>query len=262
MKEKERYKEHRGRGGACLPRRVFTVLLTLATVGGLRGQDSDRRWALRYTGDLLDRPVLTHRSNGASIGKGSSAFALMGEYYLRDKWSLTGGYFRTDMRYGDGHRSMEGARTGARRYFLDPDFPVQPYLSAATELNWGERTQRRTFGGSSGSGQNSYTGTQDAVNPRLSFIPSAGVDIYLLSFFALTVEYGFNMGIASRTEMSVTHSGQSLQVMRDRGMFHSLSMGAKMTFPITLTDDDRRGLLSLLWGLLFYDDRNYEMHNY
>ncbi|MDR1097623.1 MAG: hypothetical protein LBL57_05785 [Tannerella sp.] len=262
MMKEDMDKENRRRGSVCLPRRMFTVLLAFVAIGGLRGQESDRRWALRYTGDLLDRPVLTHRSNGASIGNGSSAFALMGEYYLRDKWSLSAGYFRTDMRYGGGDRSMEGARTGARRYFLHPDFPVQPYLSAATELNWGERTQRNTFGGSSGSGRDSYEGTQEAVNPRLSFVPSAGVDLYLLSFFALTVEYGFNMGIASRTEMSVTHSGQSPQVMRDRGMFHSLSMGAKVTFPITLTDDDRHGLLSLLWGLLFHDDRNYEMHNY
>jgi hypothetical protein len=241
---------------------VFTILLTLATVGGLRGQESDRRWALRYVGDLLDKPVLTQRPAGASTGNGSSAFALAGEYYLRDKWSLSVGYFRTDMSYGNGHRSMEGARAGARRYFLHPDFPVQPYLSAATELNWGEHTQRRTFGGSSE--WYSYTGTQDVVNPRFSFIPSVGVEIYLLSSVAFTVEYGFNVGFASHTEVSVTSNGQPPQVMRDRGMFHSLSMGAKMTFPFTLTEDDGRSLLSLLWGLLFNDryDSNYEMHNH
>jgi hypothetical protein len=260
MKEKEIYKENPRQGCVCMPRRMFTVLLlTLAVAaGGLRGQESDRRWALRFVGDLLDKPVLTQRPAGASTGNGSSAFALAGEYYLRDKWSLSAGYFRTDVRYGNGNRLMEGARVGARHYFLQPDLFVQPYLSAATELNWGEHTERGTFGGSSD--WYSYTGTQYTVNPRFSFIPSAGVEIYLLSSVAFTVEYGFNMGIASHTEISVTNSGQSPQVMRDRGMFHSLSIGAKVTFPFTFSDDDGNNLLTLLRGLLFYDQ--HDMHNH
>jgi hypothetical protein len=240
MKLKETYGKTR--------RRTFAVLLTLAVaVSGLCGQEYDRRWALSYAGDALDKPVLTHRPPGVSTGRGSSALRLTGEYYLRDRWSLTAGYFRTDVSYGHGHRLMEGAHAGTRRYFLRPDFIIQPYLSAATELNWGEHTQRRD-------GLPDYT--QHTVNPRLSFIPGAGVELYLFTSVAFTVEYGFHMGLASRTEIVRSPDGPSPQVMRDRGMFHSLSLGAKITFPFTFTSDDGNNLLELIWEMIFHDLHN------
>jgi hypothetical protein len=238
------------------------VLLMLPAAVGLRGQESDRRWALHGSGDLLDRPVLTQRSAGVSTGNGSSAFALTGEYYLRDHWSLQAGYFRKEVSYGDASRLMEGVRVGARCYFLRPDFVVQPYLLAAAELNWGEHTRHRTFGGAGLGGWPSYTGTQHSVNPRLSLVPSAGVEFYLFSSVAFTVEYGFNMGLGSRTEVTVEHDGRPPQVMRDRGMFHSLSMGAKVTFPFSFTSDDGTNLLHLVMELLLDGFDRHNRHHY
>jgi hypothetical protein len=136
------------------------------------------------------------------------------------------------------------------RKFLPPDFVVRPWISAAGELNWSGRTQHRAFGSSERDGQR-YTGTQHTVNPRLSFVPGAGLEIYLLSSVAFTVEYGFHMGLASRTDVTVERDGRPPQVMRDSGMFHSLSMGAKVTFPFSFTSGDGANLLYLLTELLF-----------
>ncbi|MDR1455036.1 MAG: hypothetical protein LBJ01_05235 [Tannerella sp.] len=243
--------ESRRKGRALPAGTLLAVLLTLQAAGGLWGQESDRRWALRCAADLFDRPVLTHRSPGASVGNAGSAFALTGEYYLRDNWSLEAGYFRTDVSCGDASRLMEGLRTGARRYFLPPDFIVRPCLSAAAELNWGEHVQRRTFGGSGPGGQPDYTGTQHTVNPRLSLVPGVGAEIRLLSSVALTLDYGFHMGLASRTEVTVAYDGLPPQIMRDRGLFHSLSLGARVTFPFSFTSGDATGLLYVLKELLF-----------
>ncbi|MDR2042516.1 MAG: hypothetical protein LBP98_09435 [Tannerella sp.] len=240
------------------PLRGWLIVLLTLPAAGLRGQENDRRWALRWSADPLDKPVLTQRSPGASTGNGSSAFALTGEYYLRDNLSVQTGYFRTDVSYGNAVRRMEGAHAGARRYFLHPGFVIRPYLSAAVELNWGEHTQHRTFGGSEGGGRQSYTGGQHTVNPRVSFVPGAGLEFYLLSSVAFTVEYGFHAGLASHTEVNVAYDGRPPLVMRDRGMYHSLSIGVKLDFPFSFTSDDGMSLLNLLMGLLF--DYPYETY--
>ncbi|MDR1601376.1 MAG: hypothetical protein LBS42_02995 [Tannerella sp.] len=230
----------------------LVVLLMLAATGGLRGQESDRRWALHWVADIFDKPVLTQRSVGVSTGNGSSAFALTGEYYLRDKWSLQAGYFRKEVSYGSASRQMEGLQAGTRCYFLHPDFIIQPYLSATAELNWSRHVERSAFGGSGWDGEQSYsyTGTQHSVNPRLSLAPGAGVELYLFSSIAFTVEYSLHAGLDSRTEITLLYDGFPPQVMRDKGMFHSLSMGAKVTFPFSFTSDDGASLLYMIMELL------------
>jgi hypothetical protein len=248
----------------CISVLTLTGLLALLPVAS-QGQE-DRRWALRYGADLFDKPFLTHNPAKISTGNGSAAFAVMGEYFLPGKWSLQAGYFNTEVSYGDAGRRMEGLRMGGRKYFLHPDFFVQPYLSAAGELNWGQGAERHTSGGSSftAAGQeiNSHTGEQNTVNPRLSFVPGAGVEIYLFSSVAFFAEYNISMGIASRTTVETSWDNGTTYVIRDKGLFHSLSMGVKATFPFTFTSGDGEHLFyfvsALIHGLLdSYNERYY-----
>jgi hypothetical protein len=243
---------------------ALTGLLALLPATS-QGQE-DRRWALRYGADLFDKPFLTYNPAGVSTGNGSAAFAVTGEYFLPDKWSLQAGYFHTEVSYGNAWRRMEGLRMGGRKYFLRPDIFLQPYLSAAGEFNWGQGSERHTSSGSSLTGEgrktNGYTGRQHTVNPRLSLVPGAGVDVYLLSSVALFVEYNINMGIASHTTVETSWDNGTSHLIRDRGMFHSLSMGVKVAFPFTFTSDDGEHLFYFvsewIYNLLdIYNSRYY-----
>ncbi|MDR3194723.1 MAG: hypothetical protein LBT76_05470 [Tannerella sp.] len=225
-----------------------TVCLLALLPAFLEGQEN-RQWAIRYAADLFDKPFLTRNPARVSTGNGSAAFAVTGEYFLPDKWSLQAGYFRTEISYGDARRHMEGVRAGGRKYFLGEQFLVQPYLSAAGELNWGQGAEYREYSASTDRGDHTFL--QRSVNPRLSFVPAAGAEIYLFSCIAFCVEYSLGMGIASRTRVEASLPGERPYALRDNGIYHSLSLGVKLTFPFTFTSDDGMTLFYLLTEALF-----------
>ncbi|MDR3261626.1 MAG: hypothetical protein LBT78_07290 [Tannerella sp.] len=251
--------------GICISGLMLTCLLALSAE--LAGQEN-RRWALRYAADVFDKPFLTHNPQRISTGNAHSAFALMGEYYLPDKWSLQAGYFNTEISYGNGGRLMEGLRLGIRRYFLNPDFIIQPYLSASGEINWGQHTEHRTYSGAStaydyrGIKTDSYTGVQNTLNPRLSFVPGAGVEVYLFSSIAVFAEYNIGMGLVSHTTVETSWDDGRSYAIRDKGMYHSLSLGIKATFPFSFTFQDGETLWYFVTEALYnmldaYNERHY-----
>ncbi len=235
--------------------RLLLLLLTVVFLfsGNVRAQDDERKWALEYTGSVWLNPVLTSNPSGISTGRGFDAFQLKGEIFLPDKWHVQAGYFRTEVSYGYGNRRMEGLQAGIKKYFLHPEFVLQPYLLAAGQANWSDRKE---YGGGrgeiymNGKLESSYSWEQQTTNPRLSFVPGVGLDLYLLSSVAFVMEYSFTMGIDSHTSVEVSPSGGSPYVIKDKGMYHNLSLGVKVTFPFTLTSDDGQFFLGLLWGAI------------
>ena len=214
------------------------ILLVILSIQ-LYGQE-DRKWALGYTGGVLINPVITHNPSGISIGRGSESFKLTGELYLPKKWGIQAGYFRTNIDYGDADRTMEGLQLGVKKYFVNPDFFIQPYVSAATQVNWSQRLEYENFE------YEGYKQLQQTRNPRLSFAPGTGVDFFLFSSVALVVEYSFNMGIHSKTSMEVQRVGLPPYTMKDKGMYHQLELGVRATFPFKFTNEDGQNFVIML----------------
>ena len=208
---------------------------------------SDRKWALGYTGGVLIDPVITYNPSGISIGRGSESTKITGEYYLPKKWGLQAGYFRTNIDYGDVDRTMEGLQLGVKKYFVNPDFFIQPYVSAGTQINWSRHLEYENFE------YEGYKELQRTKNPRLSFAPGAGVDFFLFSSVAFVVEYSFNMGINSKTSMEVQRVGMPPYIMKDKGMYHQLELGVRVTFPFHFTNQDGENFFVLLINQLFDD---------
>ena len=223
--------------------RLFVgCVLLIASLIHVHAQDNERSWALSYNGSLMVRPVLT---SGHLNGRGLGAFTLMGEYYLPKKWAAEAGYFRTEVYY-DGHsRSMEGLQLGMKRYFVNPDFPVQPYVMAATQLNWGQHIEQSDFL------RGDYFHSQYTRNPYVSFAPGAGAEIYLFSSIAFVAKYSFHMGIDSKTVIDGRQGNEMPYSMIDRGMYHNLELGIKVTFPFRFSGEDGRALFDLFSGILF-----------
>lgn len=209
-------------------------------------RDCERKWALSYHGSPFIRPVFTSNLSDHSVGRGFKAFTIMGEYYLPKKWSVEGGYFRTEVSYGGNSRTMEGVQLGLRRYFLYEDFPIQPYAAVATQFNWG----RHIEGLYVLSGD--YPNSQYSRNPVASFSPVVGAEFYLFSPVAFLIRYSFNMGINSKTLIDVLPENGLPYSLKDKGMYHNLELGIKITFPFRFSDDEQKVLIDTLIESLLY----------
>jgi len=226
------------------------IFLSAADV--IMAQDSEDRWALRYSANVWDKPLMTERPAGYSADGHGSHFELSGEYYLPDKWNIQAGYFHTELSYGHSKRTMEGLRAGVKRYFLDRNTWFQPYLAGLSELNWSRHKESASFSGGymiNGQYVEGYSGDIQAINPVLSIVPTAGIEIFIFSSVAFVCEYDFNIGLGSSTKINLTEGGKSM-IMRDKGMFQSLSLGVKLTFPFRVTGKDGETLFELISGAI------------
>lgn len=217
--------------------------------GMVSAQDITRSWALRYVGSPLVKPVLTTNPSNYSTGRGSSAFSISGEYYLPKKWSVEAGYYRSEVSYGDADRTMEGLQSGVKKYLVNPDFFIQPYLTTALQVNWSSPLKEEGacwYEHTDFSGTKHYDITWNAKNPRISFAPGVGTEIYLLSPIAFVARYSFNMGLGSKTSVDVTSTSGEAYRIKDKGMYHQLELGVKITFPFRFTDKDGESLLNIL----------------
>jgi hypothetical protein len=214
------------------------VLLTAQQDGGAR------RWALNYTGSPWLHPVLTSNPSHRSTGRGFRAFSVTGDRLLGGKWRLEAGYFRTEVSYGDDSRTMEGMQAGMKRYFTNPDFFIQPYLAMFARFNWGRRLE----------GRNEYDAHQRlmyARNPYVSLVPAVGTDIYLLSPLALVVRYDLNIGLDAETVAGVKSPPEEAYLMKDRGLFHHLELGLRVTFPFRISDGEGVALRDVVRNIFY-----------
>lgn len=231
----------------------ISALLFFTLSQAIHAQNENKKWALGYSGGVLVNPVLTSNPSDVSLGRGSSSFMITGEYCLPKKWNLQAGYFRTEVSYGDGDRTMEGLQLGTKKYFINPNFVIQPYASGGIQINWSDHIERTDFT------YEDYTRKQWTKNPRVAFAPGIGADIYILSSVAFVIEYNFNMGINSKTTLEVSPRQNQSYTLKDKGMYHYLGLGVKVTFPFRITQNDGMNLINILSEMLFGElNRKYD----
>jgi len=222
----------------------FYILFVLVVC--VQAQDNERIWSLSYSGSPFIRPLLTSNSSDQSLGRGFRAFTILGEYYLPKKWLAEAGYFRAEINYGDNSRTMEGIQLGVKKYLVKSDFFIQPYLVAATQFNWGRHIEKSSYM------HDDYLNSQYTKNPVISFVPGVGTEIYLFSPIAIIARYNFNIGFNSKTIIDVRPESDSPYTLKDRGMYHNLELGVKITFPFRFTDNEQQALINGISEQLFH----------
>ena len=223
---------------------LFVFCFQFYLAENLNAQDVSRKWALNYNASPYIGPVLTSNPSYKTMGRGFNAFTVMGEYYLSEKWTVEGGYYQAEIAYGGHSRHMEGIQLGTKKYFVNPNFFAQPYVSFSSQFNWGRRFENR----------NSVVNYNDFYirNPRLSIVPGVGADIYFFTSIAFVIKYNFNIGIGSKTIIDTKPSSfEHAYILKDRGMYHNLELGLKVTFPMRFTDKDGDTLLAIIWEMIF-----------
>ncbi len=228
--------------------RILLLWFALLPVCIIQAQSDESRWAINYTTNILASPVPARHSASMPNKGDFGGFSVMGEYSFAEKWTAELGYFLTEVHYNRQVRTMEGLQGGVKRYFLNERVFFQPYLAARGQVNW-----RRRFEQVGERMNASYTAEHRYRNPLLSFAPGVGADIYLFSSVAFTIRYDFMMGIDSRTTIEGRTQDSPSFYYHDKGMYHQLGLGVKVTFPFRFSEQDGESLLYLLLDMLFWN---------
>lgn len=246
--------------------RFFFVCVFLYVLGGLTTLQADdgipRKWAVTVSG-IVTNPVAGKNPLNERVSTWSgSGPEITGELYLPCKTSVRAGYFRESNLYfsGDVERNIGGILLGGRKYFVENSFWLQPYVGINTYFNWEERHQsgRVEFWSMGMDGQPVMRYTRESVcsNPVFSIAPAAGLDLYIFSCVALTVQYDFRIGTGSSMYTRTSGSGFEPWTVTGKGMRHAVMFGVKVAFPFRFTGEDGLGLIGFLGDLLF--DRLYD----
>lgn len=192
-------------------------------------------------------------------------FYVMGNYFLNDRFALTGGfYFQqdglvTDLADGIGLKKVNrcGLSAGAEFYPLSNRWIIQPHIGASL------RTNVLNLGTSTGTErhlvQYGYPGSAvelkyDVQCPALSVTPRIGVDIRVVSSLSLTFDYNLYYGLWGHNRSEVRFiSGSSIgqtTVHTNSNLSTGFNIGLKMDFPARkVTSSTRDNIFILLFDL-------------
>ncbi|GEM_PF-580914 len=195
------------------------------------------RWALGWSADAFVSPILTENNSHLSPHSNMAGFMVWGEYYLPHRWNVSAGYYQTNISYGIAERTMEGLQVGVKKYFVNPDFIIQPYVSFAPRLNL-KKYRDWTEYGRYINNELVLSGRGDFRNPRITCQTGAGLEIYIFSSVGIVAEYQLGMGIAGKSCIQEYPSNSHPVIMADKAFYHQISIGVKMTFPFRFTYED------------------------
>lgn len=245
--------------------RIKWLLILLCYVSALTAQDldeQDRNWALTASFGACS-PVITKNTSfekGAGFG---SIRTLMVEYYIPDtRFSLKGGYLGEEINLsGDSSASLSNLEVGGRYYFLPRRFVFQPYGGISTAWNLSPRTEKGVVTGSSYNPlkqeyQKDYETHYYIREPLFTASPVLGTDIYFLSCMAISVEYNFRIGVDGKMKNEIERfKPRETATVCTNGMRHTFSIGLKINFPFTVTEQDGNSIGQWLEELIFGDNR-------
>lgn len=230
---------------------VAVLMTVFATAKAADGDDVERRWAF----DVRLNPACATasvQSSNAVVTEGKTwsgpNFSAHVEYYLPfSHFSLVGGYEDESLDFcgGEVYTTLSQLMFGSRYYPLPRSWFVQPYVGASAFLNVAGRDHSSVL---TVSGSENYTRDYTISRPLLSVAPSVGVDLYIFSSLALSFEYGYRMAIDGRADINSTFPERKNATTTVHSRLHrqAFSVGLKVTFPFSFTNEDAMGLINSL----------------
>ena len=195
---------------------------------------------LKFSENRIDGDQAYWGENEANL------FYANADYFLTQRWALTGGVYweqdglMTNIASGIGLRKYNqfGIQAGAKFYFFPKRWIIQPHAGALVITNFSNLQHNR--------GQlytqhidsypnNSGIMTYDIHCPFLSLAPHIGVDIHLLSTLSVTLDYDYRFGLwgRNRSHLKFTQGPVGGTHLFDERNNHrgGFSIGLKMDFP-------------------------------
>lgn len=130
---------------------------------------------------------------------------------------------------------------GGRWYPCKEEWFVQPYAGMNANVTVASDNGSHVQGWYCG--EPYYDFEYDIKSPLVSFSPTVGFDLYVLSSLAFTMNYSYEVGLGSRYKIYDCLDTLAPLVAKGNLNHGSLNFGVKVTFPFRFTDDDGRILL-------------------
>lgn len=229
---------------------TLTCILAACTQQTMAATDDDepKRWAIQAS--LGKTSAEDNSPDGqpfyVSNDDEGNLFQISGDYFLNQRFALTGGlYFEqagllTGFSSGIGLKKINtmGFTAGAKYYFFPKKWIFQPHVGAAVQTNF--LNLKRSEGKGNYNVTNGYPGTllymeHDIQRPALSIKPQIGVDIRLFSTVSLCLDWDVCIGLwghrrANMRFINGPFTGQT-SIYESENFKKGISVGLKMDFP-------------------------------
>jgi len=233
---------------SCIRTAIFAVLfMAFATAKAGDGNGVERRFAVSARFNVI-RPTASTTGGDAAMGDAAQWTgpngALHLEYYIpQTHFSIIGGFESEELSFcGDDVLTDAKLLTFGGRYYPCPrSWFVQPHVGASTYWNI---TGRHSDSKMAAFGYIDYTRDYTTRQPLFSFAPVVGVDLYVFTCIAVTLDYGFRVALNGNTKVVSNFPDQNITTTTHSRMHrHAVSLGLKVSFPFKFTTADGAGLI-------------------
>lgn len=226
------------------------ILTTSFLSSAVFAQNEERRWAVEgnigptFIRNKTDIHEIFGQDNGFSKYFGM-------EYYIPSShFSIRLGYQSETLNLGSQIISTDQQTivSGGRWYPAPERWAIQPHIGLSTNiLVANDNTSTGYF-------QNMYGETKFSANissPRISFTPSIGADLYIISSVALYIDYSYNIGINNRYNITYAMNNGENSYVHGCLNHHNLQIGLKVSFPFHFTSKDGNTILESILTTIF-----------
>lgn len=213
-------------------------------------------WAISGSIGGIQMPVM-YREGFSSSGYANAGNLLINisveRVFRNSPFSIRSGYVKEELTTTDGFISdfeLQHIRVGTNVYPMHKlyHWPIQLYggldlgysFSGIYTSQWcGYYKDKREV-----------TDTR-FIRPHWSLIPHVGAELYLFSSIALTMEYGYCIGLGGRIETRYSTGSVLHREWVGNANRHQFSFGLKVTFPFRFTREDGANLFMDIFMNLF-----------
>lgn len=230
--------------------RLPLLLLACISSLSLSAQNEARRWAIDVNGGPTFIKCKSDYRDAFGVDNGT-AVAFGVEYYIpHSHFSTRFGYKKETVNLiaQDVQAEHNLLSFGGRWYPAPEKWIFQPRMGVNMEVLLAADNTSFTSGTNS---ITSYAFDASIKSPKVTFAPTAGFDLYLLSSVAFTVDYSYGLGIKSRYEIFDGPSKLSKLITKGHLDHHNLSFGIKVTFPFRFNYNDADNLINFLFQSLY-----------
>lgn len=211
-------------------------------------QNENRRWAIDINGGPTFINNKTNYQDAFGVKNGVN-WNLGAEYYIPSS------HFSTKLGYKsetinligqDVQANQKQLTLGGRWYPAPEKWMIQPRVGVNMDVLLSSDNTSFTSGND---GRNSYAFDASIRSPKVTLSPTVGLDLYIFSSVALTLDYSYSLGINSKYEVYDGSSNKSQFITRGNLNHHNLNFGIKVTLPFHFNSVDASNLIQAIFPI-------------
>lgn len=220
------------------------LIFFLAFITGISAsaQNDIRSWAI----DATIGPTIIKSNDALGVDNGV-VLNLGVEYYIPDSHFCAKFGYQSEtinLLAQDIQANHSQFALGGRWYPAPEKWMIQPRLGVDMDLLL---SSDNTSAVSIISSPYTFSYAASIRSPKVVFVPTAGLDLYIFSSVAFSIDYSYSIGFNSRYKIYKGTSNKSPLISKGNLNHSNLNFGVKVVFPFRFNSDDARGLIQSLF---------------